>query len=123
MEKKGELPLDGVSLWNTLKGVEGLHLRKDMLHWDGCAVPQEIRVGPWKLYFDQVKEAKGGPVLIDLSTDIAEEEDFSKDYPDRVDEMLALARKRLEAIKAKSISLGGEPRQFPKTKVPQWLAE
>jgi hypothetical protein len=97
-----------------------------MLYWDGWAVPQAIRVGQWKLYFDQVKEVKGskeGPVLIDLSTDIAEEEDFSKDHPDRVDEMLALARKRLEAIKAKSISLGGEPQQFPKTKVPRWLAK
>ena len=126
LEKKRELPLDGVSVWNTLKGDEGPHLRKDMLYWDGWAVPQAIRVGPWKLYFDQVKEVKGskeGPVLIDLSTDIAEEEDFSEDHPDRVDEMLALARKRLEAIKAKSISLGGEPQQFPKTKMPRWLVK
>ena len=124
--KEQKLPLDGVSVWGTLKGGEGEHLRKDMLYWDGWAVPQAIRHDQWKLYFDLVKEVKGskeGPVLIDLSIDISERKNLSKSHPDRVKAMLKLARKRLEDIKEKKISLGGESQKFPKEKVPRWLAE
>jgi hypothetical protein len=75
-------------------------------------VPQAIRVGDWKLYFDHVKEVRGsgqGPVLIDLSMDPAEEKDLSAEHPARVKEMLALARTRLKDIEENVIGLGGPP--------------
>jgi hypothetical protein len=96
------------------------------LYWEGWAAPQAIRVGNWKLYFDAVKDvpgSKAGPALFDLATDWAEEKNLSAEHPDRVAEMLALARKRLGAIEADPIELGGAGRAgkrlVPKT--PRWL--
>ena len=50
-----------------------------------------------------------GPVLIDLSMDPAEEKDLSAEHPDKVKEMLALARTRLKDIEQNTIDLGGPP--------------
>jgi hypothetical protein len=77
-------------------------------------VPQAIRVGDWKLYFDQVKEIQGsnkGPILIDLSKDPAEQENLSGRHPDKVKEMKNLARNLLRDIEKNTIPLGGPPIQ------------
>ena len=83
-----------------------------MLYWQGWAVPQAIRVGDWKLYFDQVKEIQDsnkGPVLIDLSKDPAEQKNLSAQHPDKVKEMKILAGNLLKEIEGNTIPLGGPP--------------
>ena len=50
-----------------------------------------------------------GPVLIDLSKDPAEEKDLSAEHPDKVKEMLVLARTRFKDIEQNTIDLGGPP--------------
>ena len=73
---KGIPKLDGLNVWGTLSGKSTQHPRTNLLYWQGWAVPQAIRVGDWKLYFDQVKEIQDsnkGPILIDLSKDPAEQ--------------------------------------------------
>ena len=109
---KGIPKLDGLNVWDTLSGKSTQHPRTNMLYWQGWAVPQAIRVGDWKLYFDQVKEIQGsnqGPILIDLSKDPAEQENLSARHPDKVKEMKTLAENLLKEIDENTIPLGGPP--------------
>jgi hypothetical protein len=96
-----------------------------MLYWQGWAVPQAIRVGDWKLYFDQVKEIQDsnkGPILIDLSKDPAEQKNLSARYPDKVKEMKTLAGNLLKEIEENTIPLGGPPiQQKGAKKEARWL--
>jgi len=122
---KGVPKIDGVNVWETLTGKAKEHARKNLLYWQGWAVPQAIRVGDWKLYFDKVKEIKGsdkGPVLVHLTKDPAEQTNLSEQYPEKVKEMKALADKLLTEIEENAISLGGPPN--PRKTLPkrgQWL--
>jgi arylsulfatase A-like enzyme len=122
---KGVPKIDGVNVWETLTGKAKEHARKNLLYWQGWAVPQAIRVGDWKLYFDKVKEIKGsdkGPVLVHLTKDPAEQTNLSEQHPEKVKEMKALADKLLTEIEENAISLGGppNPRKTP-PKRGQWL--
>ncbi len=122
---KGVPKIDGVNVWETLTGKAKEHARKNLLYWQGWAVPQAIRVGDWKLYFDKVKEIKGsdkGPVLVHLTKDPAEQTNVSEQHPEKVKEMKALADKLLTEIEENAISLGGppNPRKTP-PKRGQWL--
>lgn len=118
------VPLDGVSVWPTLVGTGQEHARKDMLYWDGWATPHAIRVGHWKLFFSDVEDVEGsadGPVLFDLSKDFTEQTNLGKAHPDRVQEMLVLARERLADIAEKSLPLGGGAQKFSESRKPKWL--
>ena len=122
---KGVPKIDGVNVWETLTGKAKEHARKNLLYWQGWAVPQAIRVGDWKLYFDKVKEIEGsdkGPVLVHLTKDPAEQTNLSEQHPEKVKEMKALADKLLTEIEENAISLGGppNPRKTP-PKRGQWL--
>ena len=111
---KGIPKLDGLNVWGTLSGKSTQHQRTNLLYWQGWAVPQAIRVGDWKLYFDQVKEIQGsnkGPILIDLSKDPAEQKNLSARHPDKVKEMKTLAGNLLKEIEENTIPLGGPPIQ------------
>ena len=111
---KGIPKLDGLNVWGTLSGKSTQHPRTNLLYWQGWAVPQAIRVGNWKLYFDQVKEIQDsnkGPVLIDLSKDPAEQKDLSAQHPDKVKDMKTLAGNLLKEIEENAIPLGGPPIQ------------
>jgi len=121
---KGIPKLDGLNVWGTLSGKSTHHPRTNMLYWQGWAVPQAIRVGDWKLYFDQVKEIQDsnkGPVLIDLSRDPAEQKNLSAQHPDKVKEMKILAGNLLQEIKGNTIPLGGPPIQQKEGKESRWL--
>ena len=125
-EGPGVVPkIDGLNLWASLQGKTKTHPRSSLLYWQGWAVPQAIRVGDWKLYLDKVKEIPGtnkAPVLIDLSTDPAEEKDLASEHPEKVKDMKALAEKLLSEIEENSISLGGPPDTRKKSsKRGQWL--
>ncbi len=117
--------LDGLNVWGTLSGKSTQHPRTNMLYWQGWAVPQAIRVGDWKLYFDQVKEIQDsnkGPILIDLSKDPAEQENLSARYPDKVKEMKTLAGNLLKEIEENTIPLGGPSiQQKGAKKEARWL--
>jgi len=123
---ESSVPLDGLNVWPTLLGKPEGHARKELLYWEGWATPQAIRVGQWKLYFDEVKDlpdSERGPVLFDLATDSAEEHNLADKHPDKVSELRALARQRLEAIRKGSIPLGGstDGSRNPAPKLPRWL--
>jgi len=122
---KGIPKLDGLNVWGTLSGKSTQHPRTNMLYWQGWAVPQAIRVGNWKLYFDQVKEIQDsnkGPVLIDLSKDPAEQKNLSARHPDKVKEMKTLAGNLLKEIEENAIPLGGpQIQQKGAKKESRWL--
>jgi arylsulfatase A-like enzyme len=116
---KGIPKLDGLNVWDTLSGKSTQHPRTNMLYWQGWAVPQAIRVGDWKLYFDQIKEIQDsnmGPILIDLSKDPAEQKNLSVQHPDKVKEMKTLAGNLLKEIEENAIPLGGPPIQKKEAK-------
>ena len=111
----GSPKIDGVNVWNTLLGKDDTpHARTHILYWNGWADLHAIRVGSWKLYFDNVKEipeSNKGPVLIDLSKDPSESNNLAKVHPDRVKAMLGLADALSADIESNRIPLGGPPRK------------
>lgn len=118
--------LDGIQVWNTFLGKEGAKTqsRQELLHWNGWATPQAIRVGKWKLYFDEIKEINGsqnGPVLFNLDDDLKESKNIAALHPEKVTEMMALARKELSSISEDSIPLGGGPKEPVVPPSPHWL--
>ncbi len=106
-------PIDGVNVWDTLAGQkDAIHPRKDLMYWHGMNGFEAIRVGDWKLFVKRqgAKLPQGGggndPVLFHLSKDITEEKDVSAAHPEKVQELRALAEKRLAEINANTIPLG-----------------
>ncbi len=125
---EGSIPMDGLNVWPSLASPDASHphARNELLYWEGWATPQAIRIGQWKLYFDEVKDlpdSELGPVLIDLATDPAEEHNLADKHPDKVKELRELARQRLDAIRQSSIPLGGlqDDSPVPTPKPPRWL--
>ena len=110
---KGSPKIDGFNVWNTFTGKKGMpHPRKDLLFFHGWGQLQAIRVANWKLYVDKVKEVSAsqkGPALFDLADDLTESKNVAVDHPEKVQEMLALARKQIADIEDHSIDLGGRP--------------
>jgi arylsulfatase A len=121
---KGVPKIDGMNVWDTMIGKkDATHPRNDLLIWDGWAKLQAIRVGDWKLYLDKVKdirESSKGLVLINITDDPTEMKNVSSQQPERVKEMLALAKKQIAEIEENSIALGG-PAAKIKKKESAWL--
>ena len=72
-----------------------------------------IRVGDWKLFTNgqgaKLQGVKGKtPVLFNLAEDVYEQTDLSAQYPEKVKEMMALAKKRLAGINSNIIPLDEE---------------
>lgn len=122
-----DLPeLDGMSVLPTLlTRSPRAHPRSSLLYWHGWGTPQAIRVGEWKLYFDQIKElpeSKTGPVLINLTNDPGEQDNLSAKHPQLVTDLLEEARRQLKTIQSDIIPLGGP--ENPTARVPakpKWL--
>lgn len=110
-EGSGIVPqMDGLNLWNSLRGKTKTHPRSNLLYFNGWATPQAIRVNEWKLYFDQIKEIKDsnlGPILINMEMDPIENVNRLKEFPSKVKSMQILAKKLLLEIEKNSIPLGG----------------
>jgi arylsulfatase A-like enzyme len=110
-EGSGIVPqMDGLNLWNSLRGKTKTHPRSNLLYFNGWATPQAIRVNEWKLYFDQIKEIKDsnlGPILINMDMDPIENVNRLKEFPSKVKSMQILAKKLLLEIEKNSIPLGG----------------
>ncbi|MFM7182308.1 MAG: sulfatase-like hydrolase/transferase [Verrucomicrobiales bacterium] len=123
-----EIPMDGVDVWPSFLGKENgpPHARTQLLYWEGWAEPQAIRIGQWKLFFDEVKDIPGsesGPALFDLEANPDESHNLAAEHPEKVKEMLEAARKSLENIREFSLPMGGLPKESPApaTKSPRWL--
>ena len=106
---KGSPVIDGVNVMSTLTGERDVaHARDELLYWHGANGCQAIRVGNWKLFFERHHAGlRGGqgPALFHLTEDIAEKNDLSAKFPDRVKVMKARAEKRLAEIRADIIPL------------------
>lgn len=118
-------PIDGISLWDSLTGKPNAATRNELILWDGWANPLAIRSGDWKLFYEATESVEGsaqGPVLIHLKDDLQETRNLAAEHPERVKEMRERARQQLQAIRQKSIPLGGgfnEPPVPPQE--PRWL--
>jgi len=107
---KGSPVIDGLNVWPTLRGKEGIpHARQDLLYWHGGDGFQAIRMGSWKLFPDRRHAGlKGapGPALFNLEKDIEEKIDVSMDHPERVSTLRKLAERRLSGIEKNKVALG-----------------
>ena len=107
---KGSPVIDGLNVWPTLRGKEGvLHARQDLLYWHGADGFQAIRMGPWKLFPDRRHaglKGPAGPALFNLEKDIEEKIDLSMDHPGKVAELQKLAQQRLSGIEKNKMALG-----------------
>ena len=98
---EGGQKMDGVSVWKTILGKKAKHARTDLLYWQGWGLCDSIRVGDYKLYFGSGKggpNIENGPALFNLRDDPSEKTNISAEHPERVKEMLVLAKTRLEDI-------------------------
>jgi arylsulfatase A len=122
---KGSPKIDGVNVWDTILGKKGaVHARKDLLYYQGWAVPQAFRSGDWKLYFDRLKDVDGtneGLALFNLKDDPAEQTNLSQKHPDKLNEMKSQALELVEDIENNAIPLGGKLDKVQKPKRGKWL--
>jgi len=105
----GGQKLDGVNVWDTLAGKPTKHARTELIYWHGWGVAQAIRAGDWKLYFGEEKGVPGtdkGPALFNLKDDPQEQRDVSAQHPEKVADLMARARTRLEDIEQNRTPLG-----------------
>jgi arylsulfatase A-like enzyme len=90
--QKIEKPIDGISFLPTLLG-KGTQKQHDYLYWEfherGGRLA--LRQGDWKLVqYNVNKKEQGAFELYNLATDIGEEKDLSKQFPEKVATMKAL---------------------------------
>ena len=104
--------LDGVSVWNTLIGKDTDHARTELLYWHGFGEATAIRVGNYKLLFGSGKkhgidpDIEEGPALFHLANDPGESRDISAQHPQKVNELLELAKQRLAEIHTNRVTIG-----------------
>jgi arylsulfatase A len=117
-KSKGQPKIDGVDVWETLRGDKTEHQRHTLLHWQGKSPePQAITHESWKLFFnakdafegpgvdfgtpEQVTAAahlrktissENQPVLFHLTDDPSEIIDRSTKDPDQVNNLLDIAK-------------------------------
>jgi arylsulfatase A-like enzyme/type 1 glutamine amidotransferase len=140
----GSPAIDGVSVWDTLLGKRTPHPRHELLIWHGMQGLHAIRVDDWKLFLSRPGAArhnakdspetvallgemrKGkGPVLFNLADDVGELKDLSAEFPEKVEELRALAEQRLaeitrNVIPMASCSTSGAS-SHPVPEDPRWL--
>jgi arylsulfatase A-like enzyme len=117
-KSKGQPKIDGVDVWETLRGDKTEHQRHTLLHWQGKSPePQAITHESWKLFFnakdvfegpgvdfgtpEQVTAAahlrktissENQPVLFHLTDDPSEIIDRSTKDPDQVKNLLEISK-------------------------------
>jgi arylsulfatase A-like enzyme len=111
---KGSPVIDGVNVWETLLGKKNQpNPRSDLLYWHGKTGFHAIQAGHWKLFLNPVgtelPSENKGPALFNLADDVVEMTDVSAKYPEKVRELEALAKKRIDDINQRIIPLGGQP--------------
>jgi uncharacterized sulfatase len=107
--------LDGVDTWANLTDPESAPARQEMLYWHGKGPATAIRRGKWKLHFNRGDEKPedppltDGPALYDLDSDPLEKHNLAAKHPDKVKELLSLAKERLTEIYENQIPIGTWP--------------
>jgi arylsulfatase A-like enzyme len=127
-KSRGTPPIDGLDVWDTLRGNTETHPRQELLLWHGLhSEPQAFRSGDWKLFFDRRHalenlgaeaatpgqlarlerhrekldpDAANPPFLFKLSDDLGETEDLSAEFPEKVEALQARARTLIREIRA-----------------------
>lgn len=102
--------IDGVSTWGNLTDPKSKPARQEMLYWEGKGAAAAIRVGKWKLNFDHITPPLPRELaLYDLDTDPKEQHNLAAKYPDKVKELLALAKNRLTEVYGNQVPIGTWP--------------
>lgn len=111
---KGSPVIDGINVWDSLLDNENVPgPRQDLLYWHGKTGFHAIRTSHWKLFLKregaELPDKGKDPALFNLAEDFKEMKDLSSKHSERVREMEALAKKRLDEIHEDVIPLGGRP--------------
>ena len=129
-KSKGQPKVDGLSLWQSLRG-KGDHPRNELLLWHGMERdPQSIRVGNWKLFFDRrhalegfgtnrktreqaekiavyseglKKDQANPPILFNVTKDPGETVDLSETFPSKVKALQERADQLMKQMKQDGI--------------------
>jgi len=107
--------MDGVSTWKNLTDPRSASVREEMLYWHGKGPATAIRQGQWKLHFNrgvgkpEDPPLPDGPALFNLDADPLEKTNLASKHPDKVKELLALAKQRLTEIYGNQLPIGTWP--------------
>ncbi|MEY3395014.1 MAG: Arylsulfatase precursor [Verrucomicrobiota bacterium] len=89
--------IDGINVWDSLRGKAAQHPRTELLHWHGKSdQPQALTMGDWKYFPDQRdaitgadpskrSEAPVAPALYHLREDVGELKNLSQQFPQRME--------------------------------------
>ncbi len=96
-----EVTIDGHNIWPLLSGKKGAESAYKAFYYYHTSQLQAVRSGDWKLVLPQkvkkigwAKEEKNTPLkLYNLSDDLAEKNDVSKEYPEIVKKLIELSEK------------------------------
>lgn len=111
----GAQKMDGVNAWENLTRLESVPVRDTLLSWHGKGQAAAIRRGRWKLHFNEdaerpvMPDLKDGPVLFDLDADPKETINLAAEHPEKVAELLALAKDRLTDVYENQLPVGTWP--------------
>ncbi len=101
---QGKPPIDGLDLWDSLRGKENAPRRTELLHWHGMSPePQAIRSGDWKLVLREDPKKETPPALYNLRDDPSESKDLSAENPALAADLGACLRELHAEIKAGGI--------------------
>ena len=107
--------IDGINLWANLSSPTSGRGREELLYWHGFGEATAIRQGDYKLFFGSGQEHSAdpditeGPALFNLADDPGETHDLRESHPEKVEELLELARQKLEDIEDNRLPLGRWP--------------
>jgi len=118
-KSKGKPVIDGRNVFNSpsILAATAEQPTEELLYWEGMSdEPRAIRIGHWKLFFDRKYAVEGGgtkrateeqaekikaiveqtkpgdPLLFNLAEDPDETVNLSREFPDKVDELLNRAK-------------------------------
>lgn len=107
--------MDGMNLLPMLVGAQAADftLRDELLYWHGKGQATAIRVGDWKLFFNEGDkgdpDTSKGPLLYNLKDDPKETTDLAAKHPAQVKAMLARAKELLTDVYDNQLPLGAWP--------------
>ena len=111
----GAQKMDGVNVWENLTQAESNSARETLLLWHGRGQASAIRKGQWKLHFNEdmksaaIPELEDGPVLYDLHADPKEKNNLAAKHPEKVAELLNMAKESLSEIYQNQLPMGTWP--------------
>ena len=105
--------MDGVNAWGEFINAKDTPPRTELLYWHGKGQATAIRIGDWKLFFNNGDkgdpDTSQGPLLYNLKDDLKETTNLAAKHPDQVKAMLARAKARLLEIYDNQLPIGTWP--------------